>query len=92
MLEQHAQLIITDSGGVQREAYFLGIPCVTLQTQCSWPDTARDGWNVLLEPQRDAIVQAVTEFQRPEQIGRAFGDGTASAQISSIITEWHDCQ
>jgi UDP-N-acetylglucosamine 2-epimerase (non-hydrolysing) len=88
MLEQHAQLIITDSGGVQREAYFLGIPCVTLQTQCPWPETVRDGWNVLIEPQCDVIVQTVTRFQRPGNIGQAFGDGTASEKISEIITNW----
>jgi UDP-N-acetylglucosamine 2-epimerase (non-hydrolysing) len=85
MLEQHARLILTDSGGVQREAYFLGIPCVTLKKPCPWPETVRDGWNVLVEPKREGIVQTVMHFERPQQLGSAFGDGTASQQIGEIL-------
>jgi UDP-N-acetylglucosamine 2-epimerase (non-hydrolysing) len=87
-LEQNAALILTDSGGVQREAYFLGVPCVTLQAQCPWPETVQDGWNKLVSPDRMAIVQAVRNFHPPHKLGTAFGDGTASRQIVKIIEQY----
>jgi UDP-N-acetylglucosamine 2-epimerase len=88
MLEQHARLILTDSGGVQREAYFLGVPCVTLKELSPWPETVHDGWNVIAEITREEIVQTVVCFECPQQLGSAFGDGTASRQISEILTQW----
>lgn len=89
MLEQSAKAIITDSGSVQREAYFLEVPCVTLHTRRPWPETIQDGWNVLLDPQREAIVETVTEFKQPDYSGQAFGNGTASERITEIITNWY---
>lgn len=87
MLEQNARLILTDSGGVQREAYFLGVPCVTLKEEelCPWPETVRDGWNIMVLPDHKRILQTVYTFQRPQHLGRAFGDGTACKKVVEII-------
>src|SRR4029078_6692761 len=64
-LERNARAVLTDSGGVQREAYFLGVPCVTLRTESEWPETAADGWNVLAGAAPDAIVRAAQRSRSP---------------------------
>ena len=84
-LERNAKAVLTDSGGVQREAYFLGVPCVTLRTESEWPETAADGWNVLAGADPDAIVRAA-QRPRPQTPPRpAFGDGRTADKIVEIL-------
>jgi UDP-GlcNAc3NAcA epimerase len=84
-LQRNARAVLTDSGGVQREAYLLAVPCVTLRTESEWPETATDGWNVLTGADPDAIVQAARR-PRPETPPRpAFGDGHAADKIVEIL-------
>jgi UDP-N-acetylglucosamine 2-epimerase len=84
-LERNAKAVMTDSGGVQREAYFLGVPCVTLRTESEWPETAADGWNVLAGAGPDAIVRAA-QRPRPQTPPRpAFGDGRTADKIVEIL-------
>jgi UDP-N-acetylglucosamine 2-epimerase len=64
-LERHALVILTDSGGVQKEAYWLGIPCVTLRDETEWTETVDAGWNVLAGSDADRIVAAVGQLQTP---------------------------
>jgi UDP-GlcNAc3NAcA epimerase len=85
MLEENARMIATDSGGVQREAYFMGVPCITLRDETEWVETVEVGWNRLVGTDTDSIVAAWFGFQ-PEIIQPPiFGDGNASQKIVDII-------
>lgn len=85
-LMNHAKMILTDSGGVQKEAYVLKVPCVTLRENTEWIETIEDGWNLLVGSDKGKIVRRVREF-RPslETYGDKFGNGGASKNIVSII-------
>ena len=83
VLERNAKLVVTDSGGVQKEAFFLGVPCITLRASTEWVETVASGWNVLAEGTRDGILSAVAEHAvRPPHPGRdAPGDGSAASRV-----------
>ncbi|GAK52809.1 UDP-N-acetylglucosamine 2-epimerase [Candidatus Moduliflexus flocculans] len=83
-LEKHARAIITDSGGVQKEAYFFRVPCVTLRQETEWVETVETGWNRLCAIDEEEIVARVRSAQGGEWIP-VFGDGAASAQIVNIL-------
>jgi len=84
-LERNASKIITDSGGVQKEAYLLGIPCITLRDRTEWIETVREGWNILVDVNADAIVDAIRKFN-PEKPGKQiFGKPKASERIAEIL-------
>ena len=87
-LLKHAKKIITDSGGIQKEAYILGVPCITLRDTTEWIETIEVGWNVLIESDREKIIQAVEEFEPTGSKGDVFGDGTASKKICKIFENY----
>jgi len=87
MLEQHARLILTDSGGVQKEAYFFGVPCITLRPETEWVETVEAGWNILLHQTWDALYTLVHNNVWPEYQSPIFGDGNAAEKIVAIIGE-----
>lgn len=62
MLEQSARMILTDSGGIQKEAYWLGVPCITLRDETEWVETVINGWNVLVGANKEQIISAVKTF------------------------------
>ena len=79
-LEKHAKVILTDSGGMQKEAYFLEIPCVTLREQTEWVETLEDEANILTGTDVVKILEAIQKDVRPSYKDY-FGDGQASAKI-----------
>jgi UDP-GlcNAc3NAcA epimerase len=86
LLEENARLIATDSGGVQREAYFLEIPCLTLRDETEWVETVNSGWNKLVGTQPEGILKAWMNFRIPVEHPPLFGDGNAGKHIANIIT------
>jgi UDP-N-acetylglucosamine 2-epimerase len=83
-IEESAALIVTDSGGVQKEAYMLGVPCVTLRTETEWVETVDAGWNVLADPAAAGIEDAIRSLRAQER-PNLFGDGRASQRIAERI-------
>jgi UDP-N-acetylglucosamine 2-epimerase (non-hydrolysing) len=86
MLEKHARKILTDSGGVQKEAYFLGVPCITLREESEWIETVEDGWNILAGADRNRIVRLAKEFHPEKKRRTAYGKGDAAIKIVKILT------
>ncbi len=85
-LMNHAKMILTDSGGIQKEAYILKIPCITLRENTEWGETVEDGWNVLVGANRDKIIEMVNGFNPSLKTHEdRFGNGNASAKIVSVI-------
>jgi UDP-GlcNAc3NAcA epimerase len=83
MLEQNARMILTDSGGMQKEAYFFAVPCVTLRPETEWVETVEAGWNVVVGADKNKIILAVSENIWPtEEPQPVFGRGSASLQIT----------
>lgn len=87
-LERNARMILTDSGGVQKEAYLCGVPCVTLREETEWRETVEAGWNVIVGVDKDRLVEAVKGFQPKGNRPSVFGDGKASQRITEILREW----
>lgn len=83
MLEKNARLIITDSGGVQKEAYFYRVPCITVRDETEWLELVDSGWNCLCPSQEfDFLAERVEEFIRKRGISEpCYGKGDAAAKI-----------
>ncbi len=81
----HARAVLTDSGGLQKEAYLARVPCVTLRGRTEWTETVEHGWNVLVDLDRDAALAAL-ERQAPAQHPPLYGDGHAGEGVVSALT------
>ena len=82
-LASQARVIVTDSGGLQKEAYWYGVPCVTVRPSTEWVDTVEAGANRVVEP--GDIVRAVREASFPEDAPQLYGDGHASERIAESL-------
>src|SRR5579883_90838 len=89
-LAQVAHCVATDSGGVQKEAFLLQTPCVTLRDDTEWVETVEYGWNVLVGSNREAIVAAVQRPRPPLPLTNPFGDGHAADHIAKSLCHWPD--
>ncbi|MEX2193821.1 MAG: UDP-N-acetylglucosamine 2-epimerase (non-hydrolyzing) [Thermoleophilaceae bacterium] len=87
-LARHARVLLTDSGGVQKEAYLLGTPCVTMRDTTEWIETVDAGWNVLVDLDRDAALAALArprpDGDRPDLYGR----GQAGSRIRDVLSSY----
>jgi len=81
LLEKNAKKIITDSGGVQKEAYWLGVPCVTLRDATEWTETLGGGWNIIVGTDRVKIVKAIRRPHPRAPRRDYYGNGTAAKKI-----------
>jgi UDP-N-acetylglucosamine 2-epimerase len=80
-----AAKVVTDSGGVQKEAYFFGVPCITLRDETEWIETVEDGWNALVGTETEDILHAIEHFNPSGTKSKSFGDGHAAERIARII-------
>jgi UDP-N-acetylglucosamine 2-epimerase (non-hydrolysing)/UDP-GlcNAc3NAcA epimerase len=85
VLAKHARAILTDSGGVQKEAYLLGTPCVTLRDTTEWVETVEQGWNVLVDLDRDAALAALEREPPPGERPELYGGGRAAERICDVL-------
>ena len=86
-LARSARMILTDSGGLQKEAYWLGIPCVTLREETEWIETVENGWNILVGTDSERIVSAVRTFAPPVFRPPLYGEGGAAERCVSILVD-----
>jgi len=84
-LASQARVIATDSGGLQKEAYWHGVPCVTLRDTTEWTDTVAVKANVLVDNDPDAIAAAVASAHMPDKRPQLYGDGHASERIAEVL-------
>ncbi|HET8950740.1 MAG TPA: UDP-N-acetylglucosamine 2-epimerase (non-hydrolyzing) [Solirubrobacteraceae bacterium] len=80
----HSRAVLTDSGGVQKEAYLAGVPCVTLRDRTEWTETVQAGWNVIVGLDADA-ARAALERERPAERPPLYGDGRAGERVVQAL-------
>jgi len=81
VLMANARKILTDSGGIQKEAYMLGVPCVTLRENTEWVETLEGGWNVLVGADKGKIFEAISNMAPMGEQRNIFGNSRASERI-----------
>jgi UDP-N-acetylglucosamine 2-epimerase (non-hydrolysing) len=87
-LEQNAEKILTDSGGIQKESYLLKVPCITLRENTEWVETIEDGWNILVGTNKEKIRDAIQNFNPTGEQRELFGTGDASTKIVKILEDY----
>jgi UDP-GlcNAc3NAcA epimerase len=86
-LARHARAVLTDSGGVQKEAYLLGVPCVTLRETTEWVETVEAGWNVLVGLDTEAALAALERTPPPER-PELYGGGRAAERVCDVVAAY----
>jgi len=86
-LLRHARAVLTDSGGVQKEAYLLGVPCVTLRSTTEWVETVATGWNVLVDLDSEAALEALGR-RPPAERPELYGGGHAADRVRDVISTY----
>jgi len=86
-LERNARMVLTDSGGVQKEAYLLGVPCVALREETEWPETLAGGWNVAAGSDPERILEAARRPRPRGEPRQMFGDGHAAERMVKLLRD-----
>jgi len=86
-LEKSARMLLTDSGGMQKEAYWLKVPCITLRDETEWVETVEAGWNVLTGADDKKIINAAQNFTPPQEHPPLYGDGQAAEKILDVLCQ-----
>ncbi|MBU3158688.1 UDP-N-acetylglucosamine 2-epimerase (non-hydrolyzing) [Clostridium frigoris] len=86
-LEMNCRKIITDSGGVQKEAFFMNKPCITLRDETEWVETVENGWNIVVGTDKAKILDGILNFVPNKVKQNIFGDGHAAEKILEIINK-----
>lgn len=89
ILEKNAKIILTDSGGVQKEAYLHRVPCLTIRAETEWIETVHDKWNTLVNDQISEIPKLIFSPPEPIRWEDHYGDGKASERVAEIL---YKCQ
>ena len=84
-LASQARVIVTDSGGLQKEAYWYGVPCITLRPSTEWVDTVEVGANELVDDDPDRLVSAVERARMPPEHPPLYGDGHAAERVAELL-------
>jgi UDP-GlcNAc3NAcA epimerase len=87
-LEAGAKKIVTDSGGVQKEAFFLAKPCITMRDETEWVETVENGWNIIVGADATKIAEAIRFFEPNAERKAYFGNGTAAARMVELIKKF----
>jgi UDP-GlcNAc3NAcA epimerase len=86
-LLKHCNIVITDSGGLQKEAYWMKKKCITIRTETEWVETLAGNANTLTGPDKLKILQAYKDQSEIEWDNKLYGEGNASEKIASILKE-----
>ncbi len=89
-LEKNAYKVLTDSGGIQKEAFWAGVPCITLREETEWGETVKIGWNTLVGTDTEKLINAIKYFQPTGKLPKIYGDGSSGQQITDIILKMYD--
>jgi UDP-GlcNAc3NAcA epimerase len=87
-LETFTKKIVTDSGGIQKEAFFLHVPCITLRDETEWIETVENGWNVIVGADENQILDAILTFSPTNEQLEYFGKGDASKKMADVIRQF----
>jgi UDP-N-acetylglucosamine 2-epimerase len=87
-LVRHSRAVVTDSGGVQKEAYLLGVQCVTLRDTTEWVETVETGWNVLVDLDKDAALAALDHRPSAGERPELYGGGHAAERVRDVVSSY----
>jgi UDP-N-acetylglucosamine 2-epimerase len=88
MFINNAKAVLTDSGGMQKEAFYLKTPCITIRSETEWTETINQGWNRLVDSDQQKIITAVSNFSIPKIHEPVYGNGRTAHSIKEILRKY----